>query len=341
MSLNDYRLSAEQEYCNAMVRMLRNGYQELQVEHLLRTGLSNSRREALDQQAKRLGLETIDTFRVEFEVCHRLLYYLKQVYHVRQQNIQLVRQAILEHERVRLGLSDRSAEAINAVLLSDAKKPAAGSDPAKLATYDQHLAQALRNTKTLPLLTVAELGLLKNLLGLSDSEVPPWQKLTSENGVNYIPLWRLLKAQKWQEANEETIRCLRQSAKQQGRDYESLDVAHLPNHDLRIVDRLWREFSRDRFGFSIQNQLWRTVAPNLEKFGKLVDWRRNRTWIGYEYVDFSLDAVKGHLPVFPFMGWWCWSGGMTALLDRIGQIEAVEPVDRPIPIDQAPAKKAG
>ncbi len=327
--LRDYRLAVEQEYCDVIVQLLKAGQEHLRVEDLIKTGLPNAKREVLNHQLGRYQLDSITAFTVELEVCHSLLYYLQEVRHIRNQKITLVGQAILDHERVRFGLTCNSANAINAILLIQAPPILPSINVQALEQYDQHLAQAIQQEGILSKEIRAELRLLQLVLGIADHELPPPEKLQTERGINYIPLWRLLKQKDWKAANQETYRCLLLSSGRKERDTQVIDIERISLRDLQTIDLLWQEFSNGRFGFSVQLSIWRATMPDLECLGKELDWRRNHSWIGYDFVDFSLDAAKGHLPILPHVGWWCWVGGMTSLLDKVAQFQQFDPQNLP------------
>jgi hypothetical protein len=82
---------------------------------------------------------------------------------------------------------------------------------------------------------------------------------------------------------------------------------------LQVVDRLWRDYSQNRFGFSVQLQLYQKAGGNadtlraqsadlLQKLGDVNGWRVDGKWQGdnYEQWDFSLAAPVGCFPGV----WW-------------------------------------
>ena len=124
--------------------------------------------------------------------------------------------------------------------------------------------------------------------------------LPSEKGVDYTRLENLLKAEKWKEADEETLEVMLKVAgreKEGWLDYESID--NFPCADLRTIDQLWVKYSNGRFGFSLQKRIWESVGEDYEKFGDRVGWRKkdNKEWLYYKKLTFSLEAPQGHLPV--------------------------------------------
>jgi hypothetical protein len=116
------------------------------------------------------------------------------------------------------------------------------------------------------------------------------------------------------------------------------DFEYFPCTDLQSINLLWKKFSNGRFGFSAQQDVWNDSQPDgsgvsgeaLEQFGDSVGWRTNNTWIDYKAamsvitepnaaVFWVEEAPRGHLPLIPLVGWWCWMGGMQAILDRLKQ----------------------
>jgi hypothetical protein len=100
--------------------------------------------------------------------------------------------------------------------------------------------------------------------------------LPSEVGIDYTPLRELLAAQNWDAANSETWSVMVQAADQ---GVSSLEInSSFPCTDLKTIDRLWRQYSGDRYGFNVQQQLW--AAQNqpdwtLTEFAPLVGWAQD------------------------------------------------------------------
>lgn len=360
--IRNYRLEVENAYCKAIVEAVdiwREQQRQSQfaplnefgrtsrlislaslrwlqeAEQLVPNALSQERRANLNSQFGRYGISSFSEF-IELEVCHRLLCYLHRVIHLHNQGIRLVRQAILEQERLMLDLKPESAKALNEIIdqLVEQEPPISAPDPKelkqKLQQYDQHLFQAIQREGTaLSAKTLAELKLLQVVYGIADEEIPAPEVLPllqSERKINYIRLWRKLKQQQWRAANEETHRCLVKADGRENIEPDLLDMKRIPLVDLQSIDALWRKFSNQRFGFSVQLEVMQKVEQNLEYFGEAVDWRRNNSWINYEFVDFSAKAVPGHLPVFPgIIGWWVWHDGkLRSLLERFAKAQTPE-----------------
>ncbi len=71
------------------------------------------------------------------------------------------------------------------------------------------------------------------------------------------------------------------------------------------MDQLWVKYSKGKFGFSVQKQIWLDLGgkldgePDLYTFVKLSDrvgWRKNNEWLSYDNYTFSTNAPQGHLP---------------------------------------------
>lgn len=121
--------------------------------------------------------------------------------------------------------------------------------------------------------------------------------LTSAVGIDYSHLRDLLAAGQWQEADRETEALM---VRVSGRDREGRlkiqDVNNFPCRDLRILDRLWTEYSNGRFGFSVQRRIWHDREENYESFSDRIGWRSESNWLPYARLTFDANAPEGHLP---------------------------------------------
>jgi hypothetical protein len=73
----------------------------------------------------------------------------------------------------------------------------------------------------------------------------------------YHQLAYYLAAGKWEAADEETLKVIREVAgiEKQGH-LDPQDIAKFPCEDLRIIDQLWVNYSNGHFGFSVQKQIY-------------------------------------------------------------------------------------
>ena len=135
----------------------------------------------------------------------------------------------------------------------------------------------------------------------------------------YFKLRQLLEAEKWNEADEETLNVMLQVANIQRRHF--LDVESMqkfPCKDLRKIDRLWFKSSGGKFGFSVQKKIYESLGGTKEynkevweEFSDRVGWRRRDEIIKYSNLIFRLEeAPPAHLPVkyieleFKIWNWW-------------------------------------
>lgn len=63
--------------------------------------------------------------------------------------------------------------------------------------------------------------------------------------------------------------------------------------DLLTIDELWSYYSRDKFGFSIQEEIWINASKDASVFADEVGWKTHLTQGSYDY---DLRAPRGHLP---------------------------------------------
>lgn len=122
----------------------------------------------------------------------------------------------------------------------------------------------------------------------------------------YPRLEAFLKGRQWREADIETSQVICQLAQREQEgwlDYKS--IKNLPYSDLLEIDRLWRKYSNNRFGFSIQKQIYQSLvatqtvdAQMMQKFGEIVGWRNpnSSNWYSHSELSFNLSAPEGHLP---------------------------------------------
>jgi len=133
--------------------------------------------------------------------------------------------------------------------------------------------------------------------------------LSSERGMDYGPLRRLLRAQDWKGADQETYEVMiRAMGKTAGDWFSEADLLAFPAGDLRTIDRLWVKYSQGRFGFSVQRHIYVACGATLDgkypgdqiwrQFADTVGWRVNGMYISYKDVIASIAAPVGHLPLW-------------------------------------------
>ncbi|MDX2099360.1 MAG: GUN4 domain-containing protein [Leptolyngbyaceae cyanobacterium bins.59] len=153
--------------------------------------------------------------------------------------------------------------------------------------------------------------------------------LYTPSGSHYKNLAGLLAAKRWREADWATRVALGEACGLvQGDQIQARHIPQIPCEDLLLIDRLWRRYSRNRFGFSIQRNRWQQIYERYwdlseiwEMFGNSVGWRKNlyvveSRWKRYHELTFNLEAPLGHLPHMGF--------GITtvaAFSDRLGECQ--------------------
>jgi len=128
-------------------------------------------------------------------------------------------------------------------------------------------------------------------------------KFSTSLTYDYQPLQQLLISQKFQEADKLTqIQLCKLAGLTQNKQRNWLyftDISFLPSQDLEIIDKLWRIYSRGKFGFSIQRKIWLTNNCNWEKLWNTIGWKNEGITCRYpnEFI-WNISAPQGHLPLF-------------------------------------------
>ena len=77
-----------------------------------------------------------------------------------------------------------------------------------------------------------------------------------------------------------------------------------PCKDLVYLNQLWQDYSQGKFGFRAQkskyeetgNTIGRYNENTFNKFGENAGWQQQGVWISDLELDFSNEALPGHLP---------------------------------------------
>ena len=132
-------------------------------------------------------------------------------------------------------------------------------------------------------------------------------ELKSDLGIDYTKLSDLLFAKEWLRADIETIELMLKCANREEKGYLSIDSCrNFPQEELRIIDQLWLKYSQNRFGFSVQKQIWVDDGGTLDsqdyetsyKLADKVGWRKEGNWLNHSEFIFNISATHGHLPGF-------------------------------------------
>ncbi|EPS68798.1 hypothetical protein M569_05972, partial [Genlisea aurea] len=134
---------------------------------------------------------------------------------------------------------------------------------------------------------------------------PTWQF------VSFELLEELLSAGNYRQADEETRRLLivlaGDAAVKRGYVFFS-EVQFISEEDLREIDRLWAQYSDNRFGYRAQKQIWEKSNRDFSKFFIRVEWMKKLEGSEVEQYTYrafpaefmwELEATTpaGHLPL--------------------------------------------
>ncbi|KAK9138804.1 hypothetical protein Sjap_009398 [Stephania japonica] len=128
--------------------------------------------------------------------------------------------------------------------------------------------------------------------------------------LSYDLLQQHLAARDFRQADEETRRLLivlaGEPALKRGYVFFS-EVQFISDSDLKAIDGLWRQYSDDKFGYSVQKKIWEKARKDFTKFFMKVGWMKKLgTEIEqYNYRSFPTefiwelndDTPEGHLPL--------------------------------------------
>jgi serine/threonine protein kinase len=119
---------------------------------------------------------------------------------------------------------------------------------------------------------------------------------SNRNATAFPELAELLKAGQWKQADRKTAQILLQATNRSKEGFlEKKDIEKLSCDYIVELDNLWLKYSNNKFGFSVQKQIYQTTG-SIDKFGDVVGWRSNNNWLKYQDLNFSLQAPSGHLP---------------------------------------------
>jgi hypothetical protein len=123
----------------------------------------------------------------------------------------------------------------------------------------------------------------------------------------------LLQAEEWEAADEITLMIMLVASGQQQRWLDRGAIAYFPCPVLHQLDQRWVRYSMGHFGFTPQWELYnsREIGRSALAFSQAVEWTNTRLrplafFKFYDFLNFSLDAPRGHLPALWFwrLPWW-------------------------------------
>lgn len=156
--------------------------------------------------------------------------------------------------------------------------------------------------------------ILQQLSTLTERVTHLETKLDLVTDINrYGKLQELLASQDFKAADQETTRVILETLAKTRDTITPNDMTIFPCSVLQVIDQLWRKYSHERFGFSVQLGVYQREGGSLntlrtqdvkiiQKFGDCVGWRKEGEWQGdhYDEWEFSLAAPVGCFPA----AWW-------------------------------------
>ncbi|NJO41835.1 MAG: hypothetical protein HC865_14695 [Cyanobacteria bacterium RU_5_0] len=305
-------------------REVRNYLKDGQVLAMGRTILQNIRISRGVSSWKTQKIETEEIYRQDVQK------------YIRNRLIFATGQFILDDKRKKLNLLEQDANEIELEELkayNDRVFPQWDEYQQRWQKYDRIRATTIRQEKRSNLSSRAkqELETVLAIIQADEIQFHPeekdwleeksWirDKAWLEEGAEFPRLQRLLEAEDWEEANRETFSKLLEIAGRQEQGYlTARDIEFLPIATLRRIDDLWDKNSGGHFGFTAQRKVWEMVDKDIQIFSDRVGWYKNNSWVSDDLIIFSLTiAPKGHLPVVPHRGWWCFTGGIRAIIQKL------------------------
>ncbi|MBE9116188.1 GUN4 domain-containing protein [Lusitaniella coriacea LEGE 07157] len=140
--------------------------------------------------------------------------------------------------------------------------------------------------------------------------------------IDYTQLQLLLSKRKWRDADEETWAIVCQLAgKNRGTYIFNSDIQYLPCQDLKTIDRLWFQYSKGKFGFRVQVQIYQEVGEEYHLFCDRVGWTTHQLPFEDKSLKFSLRAPVGHLPSRRWIGGYAWWKHANILMQTFNRCE--------------------
>ncbi len=169
----------------------------------------------------------------------------------------------------------------------------------------------------------------------------PIEKLKSDRLLDYDPLQNLLRSGKWSEASAMTSTLMLKAGAQIEQGYlVEANIRYFPCNDLLTIDKLWRYYSGDRFGLSIQSDIWVSIGGKNQKdvarFERRVGWGS-----AVDNITSRTQVPAGYFPLRPASGGGvteAWSGQWIAEMPK--RLVVCQSPPKPITKTKTPKKKA-
>jgi hypothetical protein len=122
--------------------------------------------------------------------------------------------------------------------------------------------------------------------------------------ARYADLEKYLKNEEWKKADNETYRLMITTVgKEEGQYFTSDELLNFPCEELKTIDQLWVTYSKGKYGFSVQKEIYLNCGGMSDgryherawrKFGDAVAWRKSNSW-KFEMI-WDGSGPVGHLP---------------------------------------------
>lgn len=242
-----------------------NQYLEHRVPEILREALLNARQTpyTIAEPANRSHLILVPEYAslAEIAVLKNDAYRSESV-----QDWSLAKRLWIRVLAAALGQDMDAVEALERIALKKAEQKSIPPPPQQSLDTSKPLGQARLAGKV-------PLPHTPHQLNTQPVQLPPQDDLSSEKDVDYRKLRDLLRAGKWREADEETLNVMLQAASQPANTFlVSDDITKLPYRDLQTINQLWLSYSKEQFGFSIQQRIYQDVGEDWTSFIESVGW---------------------------------------------------------------------
>lgn len=138
--------------------------------------------------------------------------------------------------------------------------------------------------------------------------------VAAEVAIDYTHLRQYLEQQEWRAADRETLRIMVQATRRDTDGWITSEaILALPCEVLETLSDFWSTYSGGRFGFLAQHEVYESVYAENGRHkqpdnARLQDVASRLSWTGksragfcrYDDLEFSSNAVKGHLPALWF-----------------------------------------
>ncbi len=147
-------------------------------------------------------------------------------------------------------------------------------------------------------LLLLSIGIVLSFSPIFNQSLTP-RTLPSGSLLNLKQLETYLKNEDFQNANQETGILLRKSANlppPTKKRFEKGDSQKINCQDLKLIDTLWKKYSNNKFGISIQKNIL-LDTQSWDRLVQKVGWKQNNKLLeDRSQLTYNLSAPRGHLP---------------------------------------------